>query len=153
MLFFRCPDCGGAMPGGELCGVCFRGLVQIEPVVDDRLVWAMRPPDGSSEITRLVILFGGDRAHCCDEAAVCYDGETVVGACTLSPSGEQGHGPEIVGLYVRPKYRRRGIARRLLAAIVARAEARGLAPLRANAISSAGYAALRTSPSITITSF
>lgn len=46
-------------------------------------------------------LFGGDRAHCCDEAVALTDpsGE-ILGLATIAPDGEEGSGvPTIVGLY------------------------------------------------------
>ncbi|HNW85864.1 MAG TPA: GNAT family N-acetyltransferase [Candidatus Limiplasma sp.] len=57
------------------------------------------------------------------EAAVFYDGETPVACCALRM-----HGPEqaeIKRMFVRPAYRRHGLAKRLLAALESRAAERG----------------------------
>lgn len=55
----------------------------------------------------VIILLGGDRIACCDEA-VTMRTETgdLVGMATISSRGEDYSGcPEIVGLYILPKYR------------------------------------------------
>ena len=73
------------------------------------------------------ILFVGDRILCCDEAmGLDVDGE-VVGVATIAPLGEENSGqPDIVGLYVRPKFRRQGYSLQLLESALARCEERGL---------------------------
>jgi GNAT superfamily N-acetyltransferase len=103
---------------------------EVRLVRDDSLIEALggfsRPETGMR-----VILFGGDRATCCDESIVALSDEGVVGAAALSPMGEAGDGtPTIVGLYVRPSCRRRGIGMELMKRAVERMEERGLVPVR-----------------------
>lgn len=62
-----------------------------------------------------VVLFGGDRMTCCDWAIVAHEGEQLVGLATLALKGESMDGdPEIVGVYIRHPWRRRGIATELV---------------------------------------
>lgn len=74
------------------------------------------------------LLFAGDRMWCCDEAlGLEVDGE-IVGVATIAPKGEDGCGQsEIVAVYVREEYRRRGYAIALLRSALVRCEERGLA--------------------------
>lgn len=71
------------------------------------------------------VLFGGDRRACCDEAIISCDANRQIGIATISPTGESGEGPAIVGLWVHPDYRRRGLGLRLLRAAVQRGQERG----------------------------
>ncbi len=74
------------------------------------------------EFTNIIISFGGDRGMCCDRIFTAYDeilqGAKVVGmvgACSLAYQGEMREGtPTIVGLYVIPSHRRRGIGTTLV---------------------------------------
>jgi len=86
--------------------------------------FCMSPPSPTA-----VILFGGDRASCCDEAVGGFvDGE-MVAVASISPLGEMQDGtPEIVGVYVDPHYRRRGYGTRVVKAAIERILSRGLGP-------------------------
>lgn len=105
----------------------------------------------------LPILFGGDRLTCCDEAYVYSpyrlpfgttspEGLThvgyertcdIVGGVTISKTGQDGQGPEIVGLYVIPEYRRRGYGDLLLKIALLRLEQLDLLPARIHVLSTA----------------
>ncbi len=84
------------------------------------------------------MLLAGDRLSCCDEAAVWEEKGKIVGAATIAPEGEQMSGePTIVGVYVLPKFRRRGIGRKLMIAAIDRCRERGLVPVRVDILSTA----------------
>lgn len=91
-----------------------------------------------SESPILPILFGGDRLSCCDEAYVCrsLSGE-ILGAVTISRNGQMGEGPEIVGLYVLPEYRRRGYGDLLLKLALLRLDQQELLPAKICILSTA----------------
>lgn len=58
------------------------------------------------------ILFGGDRATCCEEALGLYERDTLVAVATLSRQGEQNSGvPSVVGVYTHPDHRGKGYAK------------------------------------------
>lgn len=85
----------------------------------------------------LVILMAGDRLSCCDEAVIALEGDDFLGAATIAPEGEQFSGePTLVGLWVVPEHRGRGIGQALLEAAVRRMVTRGLTPIRVDALSS-----------------
>jgi RimJ/RimL family protein N-acetyltransferase len=71
--------------------------------------------------TTWIILFGGDRWQYVQLVAVALDGEgQPVGLASLAPTDEMGEGgPQIIGVWVRPSYRRRGIATRLVQVLAA----------------------------------
>ena len=90
------------------------------------------------DIHLLVILFGGDRLRCCDEAVLARDSDgQIVGLATLAPDGELGEGPTVVGLYVSPEHRRRGIGTRVIIRAVERMQERGLTPVRMDTLGTA----------------
>jgi GNAT superfamily N-acetyltransferase len=99
------------------------------------------------DLALLVILFGGERLSCCDEAVVAtsQDGR-IVGLATLAPEGETGRWPEIVGLYVDPAWRRQGIGKRLLTRAVERMAERGLVPVRIDLLSGAAAGVVEALP-------
>ncbi len=68
-----------------------------------------------------VILFGGDRWHSVQVVAIALDEQgQPVGLASLAPTDEMGEGgPQIIGVWVRPSHRRRGIATRLVAVLAA----------------------------------
>lgn len=70
------------------------------------------------------ILFAGDRwQHVAHVARAVSDQALSVGMATLAPCDEMGAGgPHIIGVYVLPAYRRQGIGRRLIAALVAKSQ-------------------------------
>ena len=86
---------------------------------------------------KLITLFGGDRASCCDEAIVIKnDGGQIVALATIAPNGEQMSGkPTIVGLYVMPEFRRQGLGRKVLEAAIHRCIDRELIPIRIDLMS------------------
>lgn len=68
------------------------------------------------------ILFGGDRWWVVEHAAVALVpdpvGPRVVGLATLAPTDEIGAGgPHVIGVFVSPSFRRRGIGAALIAAL------------------------------------
>lgn len=95
------------------------------------------------EGTAGALLFGGDRLLACDEAIVALEGNDQVGLVTISPTGEDGQGPAIVGLWVEKNHRRRGLGLSLLEAALERSKERGWAKVRLDLISSAALAVAR----------
>jgi len=95
----------------------------------------------------MAILFAGDRLSCIDEAVgLEADGE-VVGVATIAPRGEQMSGkPTIVAIYVRPKFRRKGLGRTLLMAAIDRCRERGLVPVRMDALTTPALCAAQNLP-------
>ena len=84
----------------------------------------------------IAILFAGDRTACCDEVvAIELEGQ-IAGVATISPEGETGNGvPEIVGMYVHPTLRCRGLGRELLIAAIRRCQVRGFNTVRVDVLS------------------
>ena len=72
-----------------------------------------------------IMLFGGDRWHVCDEVVVATENGRTVGCCSLSEKGEDGRGPGIVGIWVSPEMRRRGVGMAIFMAAINRARKRG----------------------------
>lgn len=69
------------------------------------------------------ILFAGDRWQHVAHVARAVSDHISVGMATLAPCDEMGAGgPHIIGVYVLPAYRRQGIGRRLIAALVAKSQ-------------------------------
>ncbi len=94
-----------------------------------------------------VSVIGGDRHLCCDEAVVAFDGSVPVGMATIAPKGESGAGmPEIVGVFVLAKYRRRGVGRELFIRAISRCRERRLVPLRATILSKGMGALVKNLP-------
>lgn len=76
----------------------------------------------------LMLLFGGDRLACCDEATVAYSKGEIVAIATIAPRGEElsvGK-PAIVGVYVVPEQRRKGLGSEVLVSAIRRCVERGL---------------------------
>ena len=71
--------------------------------------------------TTWILLFGGDRWQYVQIVAVATDSDgQSVGLATLAPTDEMGEGgPQIIGVWVAPAYRRRGIATRLVQVLAA----------------------------------
>ena len=109
---------------------------------------------------KLVSLIGGEQASCCDEAAVIKDGDQIVAVASIAPFGEGrnpamekmarepglkrmgkrlGLGkpgePTIVGVFVLPEYRRKGLGYQVLEAAVRRCIERSLVPIRIDSMS------------------
>ncbi|TEU13008.1 MAG: hypothetical protein E3J25_06450, partial [Anaerolineales bacterium] len=57
--------------------------------------WLSTALTGSKAII-LILLFGGDRLRCCDEALIAFDDRSIVGAATIALEGEMGEGPALV---------------------------------------------------------
>lgn len=86
-----------------------------------------------------VSFIGGDRISCCDEGVVAKRWGRVIGLATIAPHGEVGSGePTIVGVYVLPTYRRRGIGRAVFEAAVQRCVERGFEKIRVDALTRGG---------------
>ncbi|MFB6226614.1 MAG: GNAT family N-acetyltransferase [Candidatus Paceibacteria bacterium] len=84
-----------------------------------------------------VILFGGERLHCIDEAVIGTVDEQLIGAATIAPEGQEHRGdPEIVGLYVRPGFRREGYGTEIFRQAVHRCRERGWDQVKVQVISS-----------------
>jgi len=64
-----------------------------------------------------VILFGGDRLSVCDWGLVATIDGQFGGLVTYSESGEMGEGASIVGLWVAPQFRKRGVGTALLKSV------------------------------------
>lgn len=90
----------------------------------------------------IAILFGGDRWSCVDEAVVAEEDGRMIGLASIAPEGEMNSGqPTIVGVYVEPAARGRGIGRQVFLAAIDRCIERELVPVRVDCIST-GMAAL-----------
>ena len=90
---------------------------------------------------------GGDRIVCCDEGIVARTRfGNLVGLASIAPQGESHDGsPEIVGVFVGRKYRRKGIGKELLIRVINRCEERGLRPSM-HAVTNNGWALLQALP-------
>ena len=83
-------------------------------------------------------LFGAEKLACCEEILLATHAKgEIVGLVALSAKGGAGEGPEIVGVYVEPTWRRLGIGRALLIQAVEHMAERGLAPVRLNLLNQA----------------
>lgn len=61
------------------------------------------------------ILFAGDRQTCCDYFLHMYQGDELIGLSSFSLQGEMYNDtPEIVGVYILPKYRNKGYGKELI---------------------------------------
>ncbi len=82
------------------------------------------------------MLFVGDRASCCDEAAVVeVEDGLLVALASIAPNGEQESGePTIVGLYTLPPFRGHGFGKAALEAAIVRCLERGFTKIRIDAL-------------------
>ncbi|MEN9621582.1 MAG: hypothetical protein RLZZ67_16 [Candidatus Parcubacteria bacterium] len=95
----------------------------------------------------LAILFGGDRAACCDEAAVVEIDGRIAALASISPNGEMDSGqPTIVGLYTLPEFRRRCFAKVALQSAIHRMRERGFAKIRLDALTRGSLRVVGTLP-------
>ena len=87
------------------------------------------------------ILFVGDRATCCDEAAVVRNAGEIISIATISPNGENGSGQTgIVGVYTFQSFRRFGAGKMALEGAIKRCLERGFAKVRVDAMTRGGLA-------------
>jgi len=83
------------------------------------------------------LLLSGDRLSCCDEGVIAEQESRLIGVATIAPEGEEMSGqPTIVGLYVVPEYRGRGIGSQILQRAVERCIERGFNKIRMDVMSS-----------------
>lgn len=75
----------------------------------------------------VMILFTGDRVSCCDEVVALELGGVIdIAFATISPEGEDYSGqPDIVALYVLPRFRKQGHGKTVLEAAIRRCKERG----------------------------
>lgn len=92
------------------------------------------------------ITLGGDRHACCDEAVVAWDGGVPAGIATIAPDGENGGGPEVIGLFVLEAHRRHGVGTELLMRALARIRERGLGTARLDILSKPASALVKKLP-------
>jgi GNAT superfamily N-acetyltransferase len=93
------------------------------------------------------ILFVGDRFSCCDEGMGAFADGKLVGIATIAPMGEMGEGtPTIVGIYVLPEHRGRGIGAGLMRATVERCRERGFDSVRVDVMSTGARVAIERLP-------
>lgn len=84
-----------------------------------------------------VILFGGQRLHCIDEAIIGIVDDEIIGAATIAPEKQEYRGePEIVGLYIRPEFRREGYGTEIFRRAVQRCRERGWDNVKVQILSS-----------------
>jgi GNAT superfamily N-acetyltransferase len=108
-------------------------MVQIKTVPISRVVDFIKQ---YQHLLTVILLFGGDRLLCCDEAVIAEEDGRVISLATIAPKGEAGEGPTIVGLFTLKAYRRQGIARRVLQQAILRCAERQLVPVRISLLSS-----------------
>jgi len=102
----------------------------------------------SAVLPWFVILFGGDRAECCDEVAVIKVDGDIVSLASIAPLGEdQSSGePTIVGLYTLPSYRKQGLGKIVLSAAINRCIERGFEMIRIDAMSKGAIGTITSLP-------
>lgn len=85
----------------------------------------------------MLTLFGGDRLLCCDEGLGLFDDQDrMIGMATIAPKGESYKGiPTIVGIWVHPKYRKKGNGKILFEATIRRCLKRGFNQIRVDLLS------------------
>ena len=85
----------------------------------------------------VALLLGGDRISCCDEGVIAEQESKLIGVATIAPEGEEMSGqPTVVGLYVVPEHRGKGIGAQILQKAVARCIERGFDQIRMDVMSS-----------------
>lgn len=84
-----------------------------------------------------MIFLGGDRISCCDEAVTMRsEAGNLIGMATISSQGENYSGnPEIVGLYILPRYRGHGYSKILFEKTIKRCTERGFEKIRLTVLS------------------
>lgn len=92
------------------------------------------------------LLFGGDRGTVCDEVVMLQSGRSILALASISPNGETGEGPGIVGLYVVPKYRKCGYGKHVMEATVRRCIERGFSKVRIDTLSKGAKYIVETLP-------
>ena len=92
------------------------------------------------------LLFGGDRGTVCDEVVVLQSDPSILALASISPNGETGQGPGIVGLYVVPKYRKCGYGRQVMEVAVHRCIERGFLKVRVDTLSKGAKHIVETLP-------
>jgi GNAT superfamily N-acetyltransferase len=96
----------------------------------------LRPLLGGESGAKLMVLFGGDRLSCCDEAVAIKSGDHIVGIATISPNGEDGSSrPTIVGVFVLPQFRGQGLGRQLMMEAIQHCLDRGFESIRLDVLS------------------
>ncbi len=87
------------------------------------------------------ILFGGDRWACVTNCAVAMLDRRPIGLATLSPTDECGQGgPHLIGVWVAPQERRRGVGRALVRALAEHARRQCHAAPTVECVTAAGLA-------------
>lgn len=95
----------------------------------------------------VVMLLGGDRLSCCDEAVALKVKEEIVGVATIAPKGEQMSGqPTIVALYILPKYRKTGYGKLLMTKTVERCQERGFEKIQVDVLSKRIFPIIKSLP-------
>jgi len=108
----------------------------IEVVPRDILIEKIRQLHEKPNIA-IGLLLSDDRLFCCDEGVIAEQESRLIGVATIAPKGEEMSGqPTIVGLYVVPEYRGRGIGSRILQRAVERCIERGFNKIRMDVMSS-----------------
>ena len=83
------------------------------------------------------LLLTGDRISCCDEGVIAEQEAKLVGVATIAPEGEEMSGqPTIVGLFVVPEHRGKGLGAQILKKAVERCIERGFENIRMDVMSS-----------------
>jgi len=114
----------------------YETIPNIEVVPRGILIEKIRQLHEKPNIT-IGLLLSGDRLFCCDEGVIAEQESKLIGVATIAPKGEGMSGqPTIVGLYVVPEYRGRGIGSRILQRAVERCIERGFNKIRMDVMSS-----------------
>ncbi len=108
---------------------------RIEVVPRDVLIEKIRPLHEKPDIA-IGLLLSGDRIACCDEGVVAEQETKLIGVATIAPKGEEMSGqPTIVGLYVIPEHRGKGVGTQILKRAVDRCIERGFENIRMDVMS------------------
>jgi len=93
------------------------------------------------------ILFAGDRFSCCDQGVGAFVDGQLVGIATIASEGETYDGtPTIVGLFVSPEHRCRGIGTALMRAAIEQCRERGFSGVRVDVMSTGAKKAIERLP-------
>lgn len=94
----------------------------------------------SEKYPRVLILFGGDRWTCVDYVAYAVKENELIGMATLSLRGEDySNTPSLVGIWVDPAFRRKGIGTELASLLIEQAKALEVKRITASVITVSGY--------------